>query len=93
MTEQRSNIESSHYASLIGPLIGLYYPKPPELDTMQFRLALNSSRLKSLWHSIYDAAEVRRQLLEYGGQMLPIEYASRLDYDSHFVRTEGRERA
>lgn len=88
-----SNIVISHYASLIGPLIGLYYPKPPELDSMQFRLALNSSRLKSLWHSIYETKEVERQLLEYGGQMLPDKYAYRLDYDSHFVKTEGRERA
>lgn len=77
---------TAYYASLIGPLRGLYYPIPDELDTDELRRAgMFTSRLKDLWHSIYPAAEVQRQVAEFGGTILPDDFARRLDYDSHKV--------
>jgi anaerobic selenocysteine-containing dehydrogenase len=72
------------YASLIGPLRGIYYPLP-EASRDQQRVMMNTSRLKNLWHSIYDEAEVDRQLKEYGGVKLPPDFAKKLDYDSFEV--------
>lgn len=74
------------YASLIGPLLGLYYPLPKECETRaQQYAAMNSSRLGPLWHSLYDEAEVDRQIAEHGGVKLPDAFASRLDYKHHEV--------
>lgn len=71
-----------YYASLTGPLLGLYYPIPDELDNRLLQgAAMNSSKLKSLWHSIYPSEEVDRQIQEYGGMKLPDQFAQRLDYD------------
>lgn len=78
------------YASLIGPLLGLYYPLPQVFDDSpeRQRLAMNSSRLAKLWHSVYSSDEVDRQIKEFGGLKLPDEFARRLDYDHHAVFAE-----
>lgn len=61
-----------YYASLIGPLFGLYYPLPPDLENEELmRVALNTSRLKDLWCSIYTKEETERQIGKYGGLILP----------------------
>jgi len=72
------------YASLIGPLNGIYYPLPFEDDTKN-RIALNTSRLKSLWCSIYNEEETNTCILKYGGFKLPEFYANELDYDTYVV--------
>lgn len=76
-----------HYASLTGPLIGMYFPLPAELETDdQRRVALSTSRLARLWCAVYDEAEVDRQIAEYRhGTKLPDDCARRLDYDAHEV--------
>jgi hypothetical protein len=77
------------YASLTGPLLGLYYPLPDELETREQRgIAMNTSKLKSLWCSIYPEGEVDIQLLQFGGSKLPDECAGRLDYDYYAVFAE-----
>lgn len=84
----RQEIKSSQpklYASLVGPLLGMYYPLPADLNKAQCRAALNTSRLKSLWHSVYTREDVLEQIGKFGGQMLPDGLASHLDYDSHVV--------
>lgn len=74
------------YASLTGPLIGLYYPIPAEMTSgIEERVALNTSKLKSLWCSIYDEKEVDRQIAEFGGVKLPDKLARSLDYDAYEV--------
>lgn len=42
------------YASLAGPLIGVFYPLPFE-NELANRFALNNSKLKDLWCSVYSA--------------------------------------
>lgn len=75
-----------NYASLVGPLLGVYYPLPDELDTeLLQRLAMNSSRLSKIWYSVYTEAEVDRQITEFGGTKLPDSTADNLDYDSHTI--------
>ena len=64
-----------HYASLTGPLLGLYYPLPLEGDHEQWALALNESKLARLWCSIYTEGEVDRQITKYGGAKLPSRLA------------------
>lgn len=72
------------YASLIGPLLGYYYPMPKEFEShtdpeLVFRKALSSSRLKTLWHSIYSEAETLGQIDTFGGKILepmaPLDYS------------------
>lgn len=70
-----------YYASLTGPLLGLYFPLPKGLNALQMRRALNTSKLKSLWCLIYSANEVQEQISKWGGIVLPDEHANRLDYD------------
>jgi hypothetical protein len=72
------------YASLMGPLLGLYYPLPFESEYKN-RIALNTSRLKSLWCSVYSREQVEVQVKQYGGIILPDNFARKLDYDSHAV--------
>jgi hypothetical protein len=72
------------YASLIGPLLGLYYPLPFESEAKN-RAALASSGLKHLWCSIYDKAEVEKQVARFGGGMLPDGFARKLDYRTEAV--------
>lgn len=80
------NDKITHYASLIGPLTGLYYPLPTELNTyIQQRKALNTSKLKALWCSIYSVKEVDGQIEKFGGQKLPDRLARTLDYEHHKV--------
>lgn len=69
------------YASLVGPLLGVYYPLPFE-EEFKNREAMRTSRLKHLWHNIYSEAEVDAAIKEFGGIKLPI---CRLDYDSYDV--------
>lgn len=83
-----------YYASLIGPLCGVFFPLPldgaPNLEIAKMvgGIMLNTSRLKSQWHTTYDRAEVERQITEFGNHctMLPDAYASQLDYNSHEVQ-------
>lgn len=72
------------YASLVGPLLGLYYPLPDGTELQQ-RLMLNTSRLRGLWCAVYDEGEVDRMLLTHGGEKLPESMAKQLDYDHHKV--------
>lgn len=82
-----------YYASLIGPLFGLYYPLPPDLENEELmRVALNTSRLKDLWCSIYTKEETERQIGKYGGLILPNAIAYNLDYSSHEVELVRRKR-
>jgi hypothetical protein len=76
---------SRRYASLIGPLLGVYYPLPEGLNPRQERIAMNTSRLKLLWHNVYDEGEVDSQIREFGGTKLPDSCAKNLDYDSYEV--------
>ena len=73
------------YASLIGPLNGLYYPLPTE-DEITARQMLNSSKLKMLWCSVYSKEDTEMYIERYGGSMLPDSFASQLDYDSFAVK-------
>lgn len=75
------------YASLVGPLIGIYYPLPFDTE-LKNRLALSSSRLKLLWCSLYDEQQVDEAIREFGGIKLPASFARALDYDS-FVVNQG----
>lgn len=84
-SEERTSSRPKLYASLIGPLLGMYYPLPADLNKTQCRAALNSSRLRSLWHSVYTREDVLEQIGKFGGLMLPDGLASHLDYDSHVV--------
>lgn len=82
---------TTHYASLVGPLLGVYYPLPFQ-DESTNRIALNTSRIRGLWCAVYSLAEVEEQIVQWGGIMLGDEYARRLDYDSHVVSEYIRER-
>ncbi len=73
-----------YYASLMGPLLGVYYPLPFD-NERQNRVALNTSRLSKLWCSVYTRKEVEEQIEQFGGVMLPDEFANKLDYDSFAV--------
>jgi hypothetical protein len=72
------------YASLMGPMLGVYYPLPFD-NELQNRAALNTSRLSKLWCSVYTRDEVERQIKDFGGLILPDEFAGRLDYDAFAV--------
>ena len=50
------------YASLIGPLLGCYFPSEVGQEELEFRQELNKSRLRPLWHTIYSAEQVSEQL-------------------------------
>jgi len=79
------------YASLIGPLLGVYYPLPFE-DELENRVALNSSRLEKLWCAIYEREQVELYIRRFGGTMLPEKYARALDYDSFLVDQARQQR-
>jgi hypothetical protein len=70
-----------YYASLVGPLVGLYYPMPSELSYEQCHHAMNTSKLAKLWCAIYTEEQVDGFLVKYGGQKLNSVRASTLDYD------------
>lgn len=76
--------EKFYYASLMGPLLGIYYPLPFD-NERQNRIVLNTSKLSKLWCSVYTRNEVEEQIKRFGGQMLPDEFANKLDYDSFAV--------
>lgn len=79
------------WASLVGPLFGLYYPCPDALeDEGQFRVALNHSRLAKLWCAVYSEEEVDALLAAYGGVKLPVKMSVHLDYDSYRVEQYRR---
>ena len=76
------------YASLIGPLLGVYYPVNAK-DEHTARLMLNSSKLAKLWCGIYDPEMTQGLICDHGGIMLDDAYAQRLDYNCHFVEENG----
>jgi hypothetical protein len=69
-------------------MLGVYYPLPFE-DPDLCRVALNTSKLKSLWCSIYDEETVDQAMEQFGGVKLPEGFARKLDYDSHAVSQAG----
>ena len=86
------------YASLVGPMMGAYYPLPPiekmidEFGVHHYNnlygALLNHSRLKSLWCAIYTEDEVNRHLDDYPNTfILPSYLTDRLweDHDHHAV--------
>jgi hypothetical protein len=78
------------YASLTGPLLGLYFPMPADIvGENQFRAALASSKLAKLWCSIYTEEQVDESIAKWGGWKLPEKLASALDYDTFAVATEA----
>jgi len=78
------------YASLIGPLLGVYYPIGSDDDTT-CRVYMNNSKLKHLWCSIYSEEKVDEQIRKWGGVKLPPDMAHRLDYDIYETDKELRE--
>jgi hypothetical protein len=68
--------EKQLYASLTGPLIGLYYPIGD--DEGRGRLALNESKLEKLWCSVYTESQVDEQITQFGGMKLPANYVRRI---------------
>ena len=77
-----------HYASLIGPLLDIYYPLPFEDETRN-RIALNTSKLGRLWCTIYTEEEVDDCIKNFGGIKLSEYYAERLDYNYDEVFNKG----
>jgi hypothetical protein len=77
-------MSNRRYASLTGPLLGLYYPLPFVQEDAN-RAALNSSRLKSLWCDIYSAEQADELIKQFGGRKLENVYAQQLDYASAVV--------
>jgi hypothetical protein len=75
------------YASLTGPLLGLYFPVPTD-DEVIARKMLASSSLNKLWCSVYTIDEVVRQIRQHGGEILADSHASQLDYN-HFKTFGG----
>lgn len=67
------------YASLIGPLSGLYLPLPHH-DNCAARVALNSSSLARLWCPIYTRDELPEDAI-----VLDDGFARKLDFDAHAV--------
>lgn len=65
------------YASLTGPLVGLYFPLPSKSEE-ENRIALNQSKLQNLWCSIYTEKEVNEHIKKYGGQKLDAHFALRI---------------
>lgn len=72
-------MEERYYASLIGPLMGLYFQLPLGLTEAQCRMALNSSKLARLWCSIYKESEIDEQIAKRGGYK--VNNAQLLEYD------------
>lgn len=76
------------YASLTGPLLGVYYPLP-NADETTCRLLLNESQLKSLWCGIYNENQVDEQIEEYGGVKLPDNFCVALVFNGFVAETKG----
>lgn len=74
------------YVSLTGPLLGLYFPLPIELDDdlKKAAKAVNSSKLKAVWCSLYTEKAAQLCVSQFGGTLLPDSFASQLDYDSDY---------
>lgn len=81
---------AKNYVSLTGPLLGIYFPVSDDWNEAQIRRALNTSRLKNLWCSVYPRKEVFSQIIAYGGQILPDNFINMLDYDSFEVEKAGK---
>jgi hypothetical protein len=75
---------AKYYATLVGPLLDIYYPLPFE-DENKNRIALSSSRLARLWCSVCNDFEVDEMVKNFGGIKLNDSYISRLDYDWDLV--------
>ena len=59
------------YASLVGPLIGLYLPMSSP-DVHEARINLNNSKLAKLWCAVYPESVVNEQIKKSGGIKLPL---------------------
>lgn len=69
------------YASLVGPLFGVYYPIPTD-DEATARAMLATSKLAKLWCSVYTAEQLEEILKKFKGTIvLPDRFANNLDYD------------
>lgn len=75
------------YASLVGPLVGLYYPVPTDDENIARRM-MNSSKLRSLWCSIYTKEQVDACIAKYEGSILPDVFARRLDSYAYILNDE-----
>jgi len=65
------------YASLTGPLLGLYFPLPGD-DIAENKRLLNSSKLAKLWCSVYPEVEVNKAIKKFGGVKLDESFAMKL---------------
>ena len=66
------------YASLTGPLLGVYFPLP-EGDESEQRELLNSSKLKNIWCAIYTEDHVDDLARNHPGIIkLPKPFAMKL---------------
>ncbi len=65
------------YASLTGPLIGVYIPLPYD-DEGENRALLNKSKLAKLWCSVYTEDQVDGMIEEHGGVKLPARWSLNL---------------
>jgi hypothetical protein len=65
------------YASLTGPLLGLYFPLPGQSET-ENRVMLNKSKLSKLWCSIYPESMVDKLIISSHGTKLDESYALNL---------------
>jgi hypothetical protein len=72
------------YASLVGPLLGLYYPMPVD-DVIEARIACKTSKLTKLWCCIYTVEQMEANIKQFGGMILPDRFANLLDYDTYAV--------
>lgn len=76
-----------YYASLTGPLLGLYLPLPirPDVEKQDAcdlgALLLNNSKMARLWCSIYEQGYAAELVGRFGGLLLPNEHAARLLVD------------
>jgi len=71
------------YASLTGPLLGVFYPLPTD-DEILARRMLNSSKLKNLWCSVYTVQQIWNNTLKMrlpAPTYLDDSFAQKLDYD------------
>jgi hypothetical protein len=74
------------YASLVGPLQGLYHPLPPAENEREAHLMLNTSKLRELWCSVYTEEHVDANVVKWPHSVkLPDHFATYFDFDSFAV--------
>jgi len=67
---------SGYYVSLVGPLLGLYYPLPIPASVPIEKA--NAGRLRRLWCSLYTKESAQAAAEKYDGTLLPEAFAQRL---------------